>query len=90
MNIVWGKFWLMSRNRLKAGWLVASGLIAMYLGAIGPMTSVRGIAQQKSAGLASFSDWQPISLWQESRLDRFKGNRIRNSQIVCFAFSCTD
>ena len=66
MEIVWGRFWQKSRNRLKAGWLMTAGLVAIYVGAIEPMNQVRGIAQGRATGLAA-SEWQPISMWRSAR-----------------------
>jgi hypothetical protein len=44
MQIPWGTFWQKSRNRLKSAWLVPAGLVAIYLGAIEPMNTGRGIS----------------------------------------------
>jgi hypothetical protein len=68
MKIPWGVFWQKSRSRLKAGWLITAGLIAIYVGAIEPMNQVRSIATEKAAGLAAVSEWQPVSMWHQTRL----------------------
>lgn len=68
MKIPWGAFWQKSRSRLKAGWLITAGLMAIYVGAIEPMNQVRSIATEKAAGLAAVAEWQPISMWHQTRL----------------------
>jgi hypothetical protein len=68
MEIPFGAFWQMSRNRLKAAWLITAGLVAIYVGAIEPMNQVRGIAAERAAGLAAGPEWQPVALWHETRL----------------------
>jgi hypothetical protein len=67
MEIPWGVFWKKSRNRLKIGWLITAFLVAIYVGAIQPMGSVRGISSQRAAGLAT-SAWEPVALWQSSSM----------------------
>lgn len=68
MEIVWGKFWQKSRTRLKAGWLITAGIVAIYIGAIEPINQVKGIAQERAAGLAAVTGWQPVSLWRSMRI----------------------
>ena len=53
MKIVWGMFWQKSRKWLKAGWLITAGLVAVYIGAIGPANQYSGIAQSKATGLGA-------------------------------------
>ncbi len=68
MNIPWGAVWQNSRSRLKAGWLIMAGLIAIYVGAIAPMNEARSIAAERASGLATGPGWQPASLWRQTRL----------------------
>jgi hypothetical protein len=63
----WGAFWQSSRNRLKAGWLVTAGLIAIYVGAVEPMNQMKSIATERSVGLAAVAEWQPRSMWRQRR-----------------------
>jgi hypothetical protein len=68
MQIPWGSRWQKSRKALKTGWLITAGLISLYIGAIKPREEVRGIATERAAGLAAGSQWEPVSLWQQTRL----------------------
>jgi hypothetical protein len=68
MQIPFGAFWQMSRNRLRVCWLITAGLVAIYVGAIEPTNHVRGIATERAAGLAAGPEWQPVALWHETRL----------------------
>src|SRR5260370_1302199 len=75
MVIRWGVFSTKSRKALKTGWLITAGVIALYLGVIQPRDRARGIASERSTGLAAVSGgvgWEPIFLWrQTSILPRF-------------------
>jgi len=53
MNWTWGSFWQGSRKWLKVGWLIAAGLVAVYIGAVEPMQLKRIIAEQKATGLGA-------------------------------------
>lgn len=66
MEIIWGKFWQKSRTRLKVAWLITAAIVAIYIGAIAPMSRVDGIAQERGTGLAAVSRWQPVSLWKSA------------------------
>jgi cell division protein FtsL len=66
MEIAWGTFWRSSRNRLKAGWLITSGLIAIYLGAVDPMNRFREVQTQRGTGLGAVA-LEPISMWHQIR-----------------------
>jgi hypothetical protein len=55
MKLAWGLLWEKSRNRLKAAWLIAAGVVAIYIGAIGPMDTGHGIATERGTGLAAMS-----------------------------------
>src|SRR5438477_8848366 len=68
MKIAWGRFSQKSGKQLRAGWLITAGVIAIYIGAIEPMNQVRGIATSKEAGLAASSQWEPLSMWHQTRL----------------------
>lgn len=66
MQLVWGSLWQKSKHRLKAGWLITAGLVALYMGTIRTHES-GGIAQSK-ASLAP--TWEPVSLWREPFYDQ--------------------
>jgi len=71
MGIRWGAFSTKSRKALKTGWLIMAGVIALYLGVIQPRDRARGIASERSTGLAAVSGdvgWQPISLWRQTSI----------------------
>jgi hypothetical protein len=68
MKIQWGVCWQNSRNQLKTGWMITAGVVAIYLGAIEPMNQMRSIAAQRAAGLASSTEWQPVSMWHQTHL----------------------
>jgi hypothetical protein len=63
VKIAWGALFQRSYRRLKTGWLIAAGMIAIYLGAVQPMDSSRGVAQEKATGMG-VAEWQPASMWQ--------------------------
>jgi cell division protein FtsL len=67
MKIAWGRFSQKSGKQLRAGWLITAGVIAIYIGAIEPMNQVRGISSSKEAGLAASSQWEPLSMWHQTR-----------------------
>jgi hypothetical protein len=54
MQISWGNFWQRSRKPLKTGWLIAAGLMAVYIGAIQPRQRAQG--------------WDPLSLERRATL----------------------
>lgn len=64
MKLVWGRFRQKTGKHLARGWLTTSALVAIYLGAIEPANTTRGIAQERGIGLAAESSWEPISLWK--------------------------
>jgi Domain of unknown function (DUF4349) len=68
MKIARGRFSQKSGNKLRAGWLITAGVIAIYIGAIEPVNQVRGISSSKEAGLAASSQWEPLSMWHQTRL----------------------
>jgi hypothetical protein len=68
MNLARVTIWQKSRSRLKTGWLMTAGLVAIYLGAVQPMNSIKGIATEKGVGLAAGAEWEPISMWHQTRL----------------------
>src|SRR6266480_2279329 len=70
MEIPWGGFWQKSRNRLKAGWLITAGLVAIYVGAVEPMSRMKGISSSRANGLAASADWQPSAMWHQLRPKR--------------------
>ncbi len=53
MNIPCATFWLRTVGWLKTGWLIIAVLIAVYGGVIRPSYAFRGIAMEKTTGLAS-------------------------------------
>jgi hypothetical protein len=64
MSLIWGSLWQRSRKWLKTGWLITAGVMAVYIGAIGPLNRAKGISEQKATGLAEVS-WDPVSLWRQ-------------------------
>src|SRR5260370_33298209 len=68
MQIPWGSFWQKSRKQLKTGWLITAGLIAIYLGSVGPMNEARRIAAERATGLAARSEWQTLSKGHQTHL----------------------
>ena len=81
MEIPWGGFWQKSRNRLKAGWLITAGLVAIYLGAVEPMNRMKGISSSRATGLAASADWQP-SITESPSASMCPGGNL------CFVFGC--
>ena len=65
MNMVWGRFWQMSRSRLKAAWLITAGLLAFYVGVLQPMQP-DGISSSRETGLAAQAG-MPTALWRQAR-----------------------
>ena len=68
MVIRWGALSSKTGKWLKTGWLIAAGLLALYIGAIQPQERHRDMAMQKATGLAAVrgsAKWQPVSLWQQ-------------------------
>jgi hypothetical protein len=51
MQIRWGNSWQRIRKPLKTGWLIAAGLIALYIGAIQPRQRAQVISEERAAGL---------------------------------------
>ena len=62
----WGSFWSKSRKSLKTCWLIAAGIVAIYIGVIRPQErDFRGISSSKATGLASWERNQPLGLWRQ-------------------------
>lgn len=72
MHLAWGKFSQDAPGWLKAGGIISAGVIALYFGAIRPINTTRGVAQQGATGLAAVSDAtrEPISQWREGTVSR--------------------
>ena len=71
MVIRWGVLSDKTGKWLKAGWLIAAGLLALYMGVIRPQEKTGGIAKQKATGLAAVSggaSWEPISMWHQTSI----------------------
>jgi Domain of unknown function (DUF4349) len=71
MPIPWVQPWrsfLTSGRNLRNGWLIAAGVLALYIGAIRPLQLKRSFATQRGTGLASVAGFEPMSLWQETLL----------------------
>jgi hypothetical protein len=71
MAICWGGFSTKSKKALKTGWLITSGVLALYLGVIQPREQARGIASEKATGLAAVGGgvgWEPLSLWHQTSI----------------------
>ena len=66
MEIAWGKFWQVSRGRLRTGWLITAGLVAVYIGAIEPMNRYREIATQGETGIGAVA-FDSNAMWHEMR-----------------------
>jgi uncharacterized protein DUF4349 len=86
MAIRWGVFWTKTRKGLKTGWLITAGVLALYLGVIQPRERDRGIASERSTGLAAERGgvgWEPTSLWRQSSiLPRFSGGAYLQRGVV--------
>jgi len=67
-QLAWGTTWQKSKKPLKTGWLITAGLMALYFGTV-RLHDGRGIAAEKGIGVAA-SQWEPISLWQQSPYER--------------------
>ncbi len=63
----WSLFWRNGRT-LQMGWLVCAAIVALYVGAIRPHETLRGINNSKGTGLASMNDTVSLGLWQSSRM----------------------
>jgi hypothetical protein len=71
MGIRWGVLSSKTGKWLKTGWLIAAGLVALYIGVIAPRERARGIALERASGLAAVAGgvgWEPISLWHQSSI----------------------
>jgi uncharacterized protein DUF4349 len=53
MRIDWRRFWQGSKKWLKTGWLILAVLFAVHSGVVRPMQAFRGIAMERTAGLAA-------------------------------------
>jgi hypothetical protein len=53
MRIDFWKFWQDSKKWLRTGWLILAVLFAVHSGVIRPMQAFRGIAMERTAGLAA-------------------------------------
>ena len=74
MQIPWGRFWRRSRKPLKTSWLIAAGLMSVYIGAIQPRENARGISAERATGLSASNEWRPQSFWRETSFShRVKG-----------------
>ena len=67
MEFAWGELWNKSRNRLKAGWLITAGVIAIYAGTVGPMDRFREEETQRETGLGAVA-FEPASMWHQTTL----------------------
>ncbi|MGA8443504.1 MAG: DUF4349 domain-containing protein, partial [Candidatus Sulfotelmatobacter sp.] len=61
-----------SGKRLKAGWMTAAAIVALYGGAIRPQENAGGIANQRGTGLASIAGQrhEPLLLWKGSATEK--------------------
>jgi Domain of unknown function (DUF4349) len=68
MRLRWGQFAQHSGMYLKTGWLISAALVAVYVGWIKPLNSMRGISQERGTGLAIVDSarvgWAPEALLQ--------------------------
>ena len=63
MNLTWGDFSRNSRKWLKTAWLIAAGLIAIYVGAIAPLQEARELDTRRQTGLGAVG-FDPVSMWR--------------------------
>ena len=61
----WSSFWRNSSN-LQTGWLVAAGIVALYVGLLRPHEAQRGVANSRATGLTAVQA-EPLALWRQSR-----------------------
>jgi Domain of unknown function (DUF4349) len=70
MRLRWGRFAQRSGRHLKTGWMISAGLVAVYVGWIKPLNSMRGISEQRATGLAAVPTervgWAPEAMWQRT------------------------
>ena len=74
MAIRWGVLSDKTGTRLKTGWLITAGLVALYIGLIAPQEKARGIATEKASGLAAVAGgmgWEPISPWHQTSIHTY-------------------
>lgn len=64
MAVTWAKRWqsMWTSDRLKAGWLVAAGIVALYFGAIRPSQIRQQINNSRATGVAESS-----AVWRQTR-----------------------
>ena len=77
MQIRWDSFWHKSRAHLKTGWLIAAGLVALYLGAIVPLENTRSISVRKATGLGAVAFERRSFPLRSPTLFRASGNLAR-------------
>lgn len=65
----WSSFWKDGSN-LKTGWIVATAITALYLGAVRPYEVQYGINNSKGTGLAEFRT-EPFGLWKAKGLSGY-------------------
>jgi Domain of unknown function (DUF4349) len=63
MALKWGELARKNGKWLMPAWLIAAGLVALYFGMVEPRNRYRGIAEQRTTGLA----WEPQSLWRRNQ-----------------------
>jgi len=70
MRLPWGRFAQRSGRYLKTGWLISAGLVAVYVGWIKPLNSMRGISEERATGLAAVvserTGWAPEAMFQQA------------------------
>lgn len=72
MNPTWKALWTNAQKWMKPAGLAAAGIVALYLGALQPLTRARDVAAERSTGLAS----APVSAsLQENAYDHFSAVR---------------
>ena len=73
MAETWAKRWqsVWTSDRLKTGWLVAAGVVALYFGAIRPYQVQQGINNSRTAGVAeSPAMWRRSGYMSREHVDR--------------------
>ena len=74
MAIVWRELLRKSRKWLGTAWLVTAGLVALYLGVLGPLQDRHRIAEEKASGLAPIQV-DLASVWRPPTYDQLSASR---------------
>ena len=83
MQLTWAGIWQKNQKRLKAGWLVMAGLVALYFGTLRPFEG-RGAFSAKSSSVDS-SRVEPV--WPESSPEPLAAPGESSANVVLRAIS---